>query len=136
MDRVPRLISGTVSHSAARGCGLYLDRYAGTKGEVIVDTQLRTTHERIWAAGDVTGLPQFVYVAGVHGTVVVDNAFDGASRTIDYRTMPRVIFTSSNIAAVGLTEAEAQRAGLDCESRSIPLDLVPRARSIATRAAS
>lgn len=99
----------------------------GRKGEVTVNAGLRTAHERIWAAGDVTGLPQFVYVSGVHGTVAVDNAFNAASRTIDYRTMPRVTFTSPNIAAVGLTEAEAERAGLDCECRSIPLDLLPRA---------
>jgi mercuric reductase len=100
---------------------------SGAKGNVIVDDQLRTTNERIWAAGDVTGHPQFVYVAGVHGTIVVDNAFDNAGRSIDYRTLPRVTFTTPNIASVGLTDAEARQAGLDCECRSIPLDLVPRA---------
>lgn len=98
-----------------------------SKGAVVVDEQLRTANERVWAAGDVTGHPQFVYVAGVHGTIVVDNAFGGAGRTIDYRTLPRVTFTSPNIAAVGLTEEEAERAGFECECRSIPLDLVPRA---------
>jgi mercuric reductase len=75
----------------------------------------------------VTGQPQFVYVAGIHGTIVVDNAFDEAGRAVDYRTLPRVTFTTPNIAAVGMTETEAQQVGLDCECRSIPLDLVPRA---------
>lgn len=100
---------------------------SGAKGEIVVNEHLRTTSERIWAAGDVTGHPQFVYVAGVHGTLVVDNAFDGAGRTIDYRTLPRVTFTTPNIASVGTTEEEARQSGLDCEGRSIPLDLVPRA---------
>lgn len=99
----------------------------GAKAEVVVDEQLRTANHRIWAAGDVTGHAQFVYVAGVHGTIVVDNAFDRAGRTVDYRTLPRVTFTAPNIAAVGLTEEEAERAGFECECRSIPLDLVPRA---------
>jgi mercuric reductase len=99
----------------------------GAKGEILTNAQLRTANDRIWAAGDVTGHPQFVYVAGVHGTIVVDNAFDRAGRTIDYRTLPRVTFTTPNIASVGMTEAEAQQAGLDCECRSITLDLVPRA---------
>lgn len=99
----------------------------GPKGEVLVDDQLRTTNPRIWAAGDVTGHPQFVYVAGVHGAIMVDNAFDDARRTIDYRTLPRVTFTTPNIASVGVTEQEAQQAGVACECRSIPLELVPRA---------
>lgn len=99
----------------------------GARGEVVVDEHLRTTHPRIWAAGDVTGHPQFVYVAGAHGVAVVDNAFEAADRKMDYRTLPRVTFTTPNIAAVGLTEAEASSAGIECESRSIPLDVVPRA---------
>lgn len=99
----------------------------GTKGEVLTDEDLRTANERIWAAGDVTGHPQFVYVAGAHGVMAVENAFENAGRRMDYRTLPRVTFTSPNIAAVGLTDDEAQRAGLDCECRSIPLTLVPRA---------
>jgi mercuric reductase len=99
----------------------------GVKGEVLVNEHLQTSNDRIWAAGDVTGHPQFVYVAGVHGTIVVDNAFDRADRIVDYRTLPRVTFTTPNIAAVGMTEVEAQQAGLDCECRAIGLDLVPRA---------
>jgi mercuric reductase len=99
----------------------------GRKGEIVVGSQLRTANPRIWAAGDVTGHPQFVYVAGVQGTIVVDNAFDAAGRHVDYRALPRVTFTTPNIASVGLTEDEAARGGFECESRSIPLDLVPRA---------
>jgi mercuric reductase len=99
----------------------------GQKGEIVVDVQLRTANHRIWAAGDVTGQSQFVYVAGAHGAIVVDNAFDAAGREVDYRTLPRVTFTTPNIASVGLTEDEATRAGVECESRSIPLALLPRA---------
>jgi mercuric reductase len=73
------------------------------------------------------GHPQFVYVAGAHGVIAVENAFDNAGRTVDYRTLPRVTFTTPNIAAVGMTDAEAQAAGLDCECRTISLDVVPRA---------
>lgn len=99
----------------------------GPKGEVVVNEHLRTSHERIWAIGDATGHPQFVYVAGVHGAMAVDNAFERAGRTVDYRTLPRVTFTTPNMASVGLTEAQAQQAGLECECRSISLDVVPRA---------
>jgi mercuric reductase len=99
----------------------------GERGEVLVDEHLRTANPRIWAAGDVTGHPQFVYVAGAHGAVVADNAFDEAGRTLDYRHLPRVTFTSPNIAAVGLTDAQAVAQGLRCICRVLPLEHVPRA---------
>jgi len=110
--------------------GLGLDTVGvetGPLGEIVVDDQLRTTHPRIWAAGDVTGAPQFVYVAGHHGTMVVDNAFGGAARTVDYGHLPRVTFTTPNIAAVGLTDAQVGPAGLSCTCRVLPLAYVPRA---------
>ena len=99
----------------------------GPRGEVVVDEHLRTTNPRIFAAGDVTGLPQFVYVAGAHGSVVAENALRDAQRTLDYRALPRVTFTSPQIASVGLTEAQADHAGIDCECRTLSLTNVPRA---------
>jgi mercuric reductase len=65
----------------------------GPRGEVRVDARMQTTNARIWAAGDVTGHPQFVYVAAAHGALVVDNAFDHADRGMDYTQLPRVTFT-------------------------------------------
>jgi mercuric reductase len=110
--------------------GLGLDA-AGVKtgrlGEVVTDGQLRTASPRIWAAGDVTGAAQFVYVAAAHGTTVVDNAFGGAGRTIDYTHLPRVTFTSPAIASVGLTDAQAADTGVACTCRVLPLAYVPRA---------
>jgi mercuric reductase len=78
-------------------------------------------------AGDVTGAPQFVYVAAAHGTLVADNALDRAGRTLDYRHLPRVTFTSPQLAAVGLTEEQAAHQGIRCICRALPLAHVPRA---------
>ncbi|GAA3710689.1 mercury(II) reductase [Streptomyces diastaticus] len=99
----------------------------GERGEIIVDEHLRTGNERIWAAGDVTGHPQFVYVAAAHGTLVADNALDGAERTLDYHHLPRVTFTTPAIAAAGLTDAQAVAQGFACDCRILPLEYVPRA---------
>ncbi|MPZ66120.1 MAG: mercury(II) reductase [Pseudonocardiaceae bacterium] len=99
----------------------------GPRGEVKVDDQLRSDNPRIWAAGDVTGHPQFVYVAAAHGTLVADNAFANTGRTLDYHHLPRVTFTSPAVAAAGLTDAQAVAAGIDCECRVLPLEHVPRA---------
>lgn len=99
----------------------------GSRGEVVVDEHLRTSNDRIWAAGDVTGHPQFVYVAAAHGALVVENAFTAKSRTLDYAFLPRVTFTNPNVAAVGMTDAQAEEAGIECECRVLPLEHVPRA---------
>ncbi len=99
----------------------------GERGQVKVDEHLRTDNPRVWAAGDVTGHPQFVYVAGAHGALVVTNAFHDADRTLDYHHLPRVTFTGPSIAAAGLTDAQAQEQGFDCECRVLPLQHVPRA---------
>ena len=100
---------------------------AGKRGEVIIDSHLRTTNPRIWAAGDVTAHPQFVYVAAAHGALVADNALTGAGREVDYRHLPRVVFTSPALASVGMTDQQARTAGIRCDSRVLPLAHVPRA---------
>ena len=95
---------------------------------LVLDDELRTTNPNVYAAGDVTGAPQFVYVAAAQGTLVADNAVGGAGRKMDYAALPRVTFTAPTIAAVGLTEAQARAADYDCECRALPLEHVPRAR--------
>lgn len=97
------------------------------RGAVVVDDRQRSSNPRIWAAGDVAGDPQFVYVAAAQGTLVADNALAGADRVLDYTTVPRVTFTSPAIASVGLTDAQAAAAGLACQCRVLGLSSVPRA---------
>ncbi|QIV87440.1 mercury(II) reductase [Glutamicibacter mishrai] len=110
--------------------GLNLDAVGvktGDTGQILVNNRLNSTNERIWAAGDVTGHREFVYVAASHGTLVVENAFNNAGREVDYGHLPRVTFTSPALAAVGMTDKEANEAGIRCECRVLPLEYVPRA---------
>ncbi len=97
------------------------------RGAVRVDDRLRTSVDGIWAAGDVTGHPQFVYVAAYEGALAARNALGKADESVDFRSLPRVIFTSPTVAAAGLTDEQAQAQGLDCECRVLPLEAVPRA---------
>ncbi|GAA4374615.1 hypothetical protein GCM10023152_17580 [Agromyces bauzanensis] len=89
---------------------LGLDR-AGVRtdadGYVTVDATLRTTNPRIWAAGDITGLPKFTHTAGVNGSVAATNAILGLRRKAETRVIPRVTFTAPEVAAVGLAPSEA-----------------------------
>ena len=71
-------------------------------GHVNVDTHLRTSNRRIWAAGDVTANPAFTHVAGVHGSLAATNAVLGLRRSVDLATVPRVTYTQPEVAAFGV----------------------------------
>jgi len=99
----------------------------GAGGEVLIGDDMSTTSPRVWAAGDVTGHPLFVYVAARQGAIAVENAFDGTGRRIDYSALPRITFTTPAIASAGMTEAQAHAQGIDCACRVVDLESVPRA---------
>lgn len=76
-------------------------------GFVVVSEAMRTSNRSIWAAGDVTQYPKFTHLAAVHASTAASNAVLGLSRSVS-RTIPRVTYTSPEVAAVGVTDASAQ----------------------------
>lgn len=104
--------------------GVQTDR----RGAVIVDELQRTSVSSIYAAGDVTNQPQFVYVAAAGGAAAAQNALaDGALQQLDFSNLPRIIFTTPQIASAGLTEQQALEQGYGVETTVLPLEAVPRA---------
>ena len=81
-------------------------------GFVHVDANLRTTNPRIWAAGDLTGHPQFTHTAGVHGSLAASNAALGLNRKVSTTGTPRVTFTDPEIASAGIDVRTARQHGL------------------------
>ncbi len=134
VNGAPRVVEGEVLLVATGRTpntqALHLERASvavGERGEILVDDWGRTTNGRIYAAGDVTLGPQFVYVAAYEGSVVADNALNDANRAFDLRVVPGVTFTTPAIATVGLTEAEATAEGLSVKTSVLPASAVPRA---------
>lgn len=97
------------------------------KGGIVVDDRMRTTKPGIYAAGDVTGRDQFVYMAAYGAKLAAKNALSGDSLRYDNSAMPAIVFTDPQVASVGLTEAAARSAGYDVRVSIIGLDQVPRA---------
>lgn len=96
------------------------------RGAILVDDGLRTTVPDIYAAGDCTDQPQFVYVAAAGGSRAAVNMTGGDAR-LDLSAMPEVVFTDPQIATVGLSEADAEARGFVTDNRTLTLDNVPRA---------
>jgi mercuric reductase len=96
------------------------------RGSIVVDEQLQTRVPGIYASGDCTNQPQFVYVAAAGGSRAAINMTGGDAR-LDLSAMPEVVFTEPQIATVGLSEADAEARGYVTDSRTLTLDNVPRA---------
>lgn len=99
----------------------------GRRAEIRVDGHLQTANPDIFAAGDVIGDPQFVYVAAYAGGVAAENALTGAGRVYDLTALPRVTFTDPQVASVGYTEAQAREHGIEVKTATLSLEHVPRA---------
>ncbi len=120
------MATGRTPNSNAMGleeAGIKLDSH----GFVVVDDHMQTTKPGVYAVGDVTTLPKFVYTAAAAGGVAADNALGIADRKMDLTGMPAVIFSDPGVATVGLTERAARRQGYAVQTSILPMSYVPRA---------
>lgn len=78
---------------------------------VKVDEHMATSLPNVYAAGDLVGNWQLAHVASAEGLVAAANAA-GEEETIDYHVVPRCVYTSPEIASVGMTEEEAEQKGI------------------------
>lgn len=96
-------------------------------GGIRIDDRMRTSNPRIYAAGDVTGRDQFVYMAAYGARIAAENALNGDGKRYDATAMPAVVFTDPQVASVGLTETAALDLGLRVKTSALDLSYVPRA---------
>ncbi len=97
------------------------------KGGIAVDDRMRTSNPDVYAAGDVTGRHQFVYMAAYGAKLAAENALNTDARRYDAAAMPAVTFTDPQAASVGLTEAAARAHGLAARTSVLGLEYLPRA---------
>ena len=103
------------------------------RGGIVVDEHQRTSVKGIWAAGDVAAGPMFTPTAQYQARIAVEDMFGDGSRSADYTILPTAIFTDPELAAVGLTEAEASDQGFEVEVVKHPLPAVTRAQYTGTK---
>jgi len=108
---------------------LDLDRagiVSSRNGAITIDDHMRTSVKHIYAAGDCTDQPQYVYVAAAAGTRAAMN-MTGGDIALDLSAMPAVVFTEPVVGTVGLTEKQANNLGISTRARTLDLENVPRA---------
>jgi mercuric reductase len=117
-------------------------------GAVVVDDEFQTGNSDVYGAGDCVGEPMLETVAAKEGNYAVRNAFasaeqistgrssgrtprgDDGGATIDYHAVPKVVFTSPEVAAVGTTELEYMDEHGTCTCRTVEMEDVPKAKAV------
>ncbi|HID64242.1 MAG TPA: dihydrolipoyl dehydrogenase [Anaerolineae bacterium] len=93
---------------------------------ILVNEFMETSVPDIYAIGDVLGTYMQAHVASYEGEIAVENAL-GHRRAADYRAVPYCVFTTPELAGVGLGEREAKEQGLDYRVVRFPFSASGRA---------
>ncbi|MBW1962906.1 MAG: dihydrolipoyl dehydrogenase [Deltaproteobacteria bacterium] len=99
------------------------------RGWVIANERMETAAEDVYAIGDMLGPSRIMlaHVASVEGMIAAENAM-GKDHKMDYRAAPSVVFTSPEVANVGLTESQALQNGRRARSDTVLFRTVGKAQ--------
>ncbi len=101
----------------------------GSNGEIIVNRKMETNIQNVYAIGDVTGGYMFAHVASKEGIIAAEN-ISGFNKKIDYSAVPSVIYTSPEIASVGLREQQSEEKGLKIKTGIFHFRAIAKAHTI------
>ena len=100
------------------------------RGYVVVDDQLRTSVEGIWALGDCNGQGAFTHTSYNDFEVVAGNLLDDDARRVTDRIPCYALYTDPPLARVGMSDSEARASGRPVKVGHRPMDRVARAREM------
>lgn len=101
----------------------------GKRGEILVDDQMRTNLPNVYAIGDCVPGPMLAHKAE-HEGVVAAEVIAGQPSHMHYKSIPNVVYTWPEIAAVGLTERQVKESGREYRAGKFPFSANGRARSM------
>ncbi|MDY0039247.1 MAG: dihydrolipoyl dehydrogenase [Desulforhabdus sp.] len=111
--------------------GLHLDKVGietdPRTGQVIVDSKYRTNVATVYAIGDLIAGPMLAHKASAEGIAAVEG-IAGLAGEVNYDTIPAVIYTSPEVASVGLTEEQVRERAIEYCVGSYPFSGAGRAR--------
>jgi pyruvate/2-oxoglutarate dehydrogenase complex dihydrolipoamide dehydrogenase (E3) component len=97
------------------------------RGNIRVNERLETNVPGIYAVGDVNGGPAFTHISYDDYRILKTNLLDGGNASTRGRLVPYVVFTDPQLGRIGLTEAEARKAGVNFKVVKMPMNYIARA---------
>ncbi|HTE44359.1 MAG TPA: dihydrolipoyl dehydrogenase, partial [Gemmatimonadaceae bacterium] len=113
----------------AKALGLNL----GKRGEILVDDQMRTNVPNVYAIGDCVPGPMLAHKAEEEGVIAAE-VIAGKPVHMHYKSIPGIVYTWPEIAAVGLTEKQVKESGREYRTGKFPFSANGRARSMGENA--
>jgi dihydrolipoamide dehydrogenase len=101
----------------------------GTRGEILVDDQMRTNLPNVYAIGDCVPGPMLAHKAEEEGVIAAE-VIAGHAVHMHYKAIPGVVYTWPEIASVGLTEKQVKESGREYRTGKFPFSANGRARSM------
>jgi dihydrolipoamide dehydrogenase len=108
-----KVLSAVGIKSNIEGLGLEAVGVNVERDKIVVDKDFRTNVPTIFAVGDIIASPALAHIASAEATNCVERIFGKNPSAIDYSLTPACIFTTPEIASVGLTEEQAQKQGIE-----------------------
>ena len=103
------------------------------RDKVVVDEHYQTSLEGVYAIGDIVAGPALAHVASTEAIHCVEHIFGLNPEKVDYSTIPSCIFTSPEVASVGMTEKQAVEAGIEYKVGRFPFTASGKATAAGDR---
>ncbi|NPA43360.1 MAG: dihydrolipoyl dehydrogenase [Chlorobi bacterium] len=124
-----KVLSAVGIRANIEGIGLEETGIEIKDGKIAVDTYYRTNVEGYYAIGDVIDTPALAHVASAEGITCVEHIAGLNPPPINYENIPSNIYTSPEVASVGLTEAQAKEQGYDIRVGKFPYTASGKAKA-------
>ena len=108
-----KVLSAVGIKSNIEGLGLDKVGVQVERDKIVVDKAFRTSVSSIFAVGDIIASPALAHIASAEAVNCVEQIMGQNPPAIDYTLTPACVFTSPEIASVGLTEEQAQKQGIE-----------------------
>lgn len=103
------------------------------RDKVVVDKHYQTSIEGIYAIGDIIPTPALAHVASAEAIHCVEHICGLEPEAVDYSTVPSCVFTSPEVASVGITEQRAREKGIDYKVGRFPFTASGKATAAGDR---
>lgn len=108
-----KVLSAVGIKSNIEGLGLDKVGVQVERDKIVVDSKFQTSVPGVYAVGDIIASPALAHIASAEAVNCVEQIMGQNSPAIDYTLTPACVFTTPEIASVGLTEEQAQKQGLE-----------------------